>query len=60
MAHTLSADTATAPARKLKLDSEAVVRARIELAACFQMAAQRGFDEGICNHFSAVVPGHDP
>jgi ribulose-5-phosphate 4-epimerase/fuculose-1-phosphate aldolase len=59
MAHSLSADTAAVPTRKLKLDSEAVVRARIELAACFQLAAQQGFDEGICNHFSAVVPGHD-
>lgn len=47
------------PAPALKLDAPAIVQARIELAACFQMAAQRGFDEGICNHFSAVVPGHD-
>jgi len=23
------------------------------------MAARNGFEEGICNHFSAVVPGHD-
>ena len=59
MAHTLSVDTATASTRKLKLDSESVLRARMELAACFQLAAQCGFDEGICNHFSAVVPGHD-
>jgi len=59
MAHTLLANTATRPAPALKLDAPAIVQARIELAACFQMAAQRGFDEGICNHFSAVVPGHD-
>ena len=59
MAHTLLANTAMRPAPALKLDAPAIVQARIELAACFQMAAQRGFDEGICNHFSAVVPGHD-
>jgi len=59
MAHTLLANTAARPAPALKLDSPAIVQARIELAACFQMAAQRGFDEGICNHFSAMVPGHD-
>ncbi len=33
--------------------------ARVELAACFRLAARFGFEEGICNHFSAVVPGHD-
>lgn len=41
------------------LDSEAVREARRDLAACFRMAARNGFEEGICNHFSAVVPGHD-
>lgn len=59
MAHTLVARTAASPVPKPKLDADAVVQARIELAACFQLAAQQGFDEGICNHFSAVVPGHD-
>jgi ribulose-5-phosphate 4-epimerase/fuculose-1-phosphate aldolase len=39
------------------LDSEALAQARIDLAACFQMAARLGLEEGICNHFSAVVPG---
>ncbi|HEX6957373.1 MAG TPA: aldolase [Ferrovibrio sp.] len=41
------------------LDSEAVRQARIDLAACFRMAARLGLHEGICNHFSAMVPGHD-
>jgi ribulose-5-phosphate 4-epimerase/fuculose-1-phosphate aldolase len=58
MAHTLSSIGSTAPSRNVHLDSDAIVQARIELAACFQLAAQRGFEEGICNHFSAVVPGH--
>lgn len=39
--------------------SAAVAQARSELAACFRLAAQRGFEEGVCNHFSALVPGHD-
>ena len=40
-------------------DSGAVWQARVDLAACFRMAARLGFEEGICNHFSATVPGHD-
>ncbi|MGF6598576.1 ribulose-5-phosphate 4-epimerase/fuculose-1-phosphate aldolase [Paraburkholderia sp. GAS448] len=58
MAHTLSSIGSMAPSRNVRLDSDVIVQARIELAACFQLAAQRGFEEGICNHFSAVVPGH--
>ncbi len=41
------------------LDSEAVRNARVDLAACFRMAARLGLHEGICNHFSFVVPGRD-
>ena len=59
MAHTLSLDSVSTPSRKLQLDTDAVRQARIELAACFRFAARLGFAEGICNHFSAVVPGHD-
>lgn len=36
-----------------------ILEMRRELAACFRMAARYGMSEGICNHFSAVVPGHD-
>lgn len=32
---------------------------RRELAAAFRLAAKFGFSEGICNHFSSVVPGAD-
>lgn len=42
-----------------KLGSEEVWQACVDLAACFRMAARCGFEEGICNHFSAVVPGYD-
>ncbi len=41
------------------LDSEATREARIDLAACFRMAAALGLSEGVCNHFSAMVPGSD-
>ncbi|WP_110710342.1 aldolase [Salinicola sp. CR57] len=41
------------------LDSEAIREARRDLAACFRMAAALGMGEGICNHFSALVPGRD-
>ena len=38
----------------------ALQQARIDLTACFRMAARLGLEEGICNHFSAMVPGcHD-
>jgi ribulose-5-phosphate 4-epimerase/fuculose-1-phosphate aldolase len=32
---------------------------RRELAAAFRLAEKFGYSEGICNHFSAVVPGKD-
>jgi ribulose-5-phosphate 4-epimerase/fuculose-1-phosphate aldolase len=41
------------------LDSPEILQARIDLAACFRAAARAGLQEGICNHFSAVLPGHD-
>jgi ribulose-5-phosphate 4-epimerase/fuculose-1-phosphate aldolase len=59
MAHTLSVGELHASSNRARLDSDAVMQARVELAACFQLAAQRGFEEGVCNHFSAVVPGHE-
>ena len=42
-----------------KLDTAEIQNARRELAACFRMAARLGMHEGICNHFSAVVPGYN-
>lgn len=63
MAHMLpnAATPATAPARHNRPDlaTDAIRTAKEDLAACFRMAARNGFEEGICNHFSAVVPGHD-
>ncbi|WP_334174460.1 aldolase [Pseudoxanthobacter sp.] len=59
MAHELSL-TPAAPAvlRNLPLDTDAIQAARLDLAASFRWAARLGLAEGICNHFSAVVPGH--
>lgn len=41
------------------LDKPEVWQARVDLAACFRMAARLGLHEGICNHLSAMVPGSD-
>ena len=60
MAHVI--ESPTAPATRIgvsDLNSAEIRQARIDLAACFRMAARLGLHEGICNHFSAVVPGHD-
>ncbi|WP_376092390.1 aldolase [Roseomonas sp. CCTCC AB2023176] len=50
--------TTPAVLRNADLDTPAIRAARVDLAACFRMAARLGLQEGICNHFSAVVPGH--
>ncbi|CCE02365.1 aldolase [Bradyrhizobium sp. STM 3809] len=60
MAHAFTpASSSTPGANQPKLDTEAVWQARVDLAACFRMAARHGLEEGICNHFSALVPGYD-
>lgn len=58
MAHSMS-PAAPALLHNSDLDAPAVLQARIDLAACFRMAARLGMHEGICNHFSAVVPGRE-
>ncbi len=61
MAHSL--DKAAPPNRsgpnQPDLETGEIWQARVDLAACFRMAARYGMEEGICNHFSAVVPGYD-
>ncbi len=57
MAHAIGG--ATAVLRNTDLDGDVVWQARRDLAACFRMAARLGLHEGICNHFSAMVPGRD-
>jgi ribulose-5-phosphate 4-epimerase/fuculose-1-phosphate aldolase len=58
MAHTLSNTTRRVTSASLQLDAPEIQTARCELAACFRLAALHGYEEGVCNHFSAVVPGH--
>jgi ribulose-5-phosphate 4-epimerase/fuculose-1-phosphate aldolase len=59
MAHELNIATQASPAvlRNMNLESEEIWQARVDLAACLRMAARLGLEEGICNHFSALVPG---
>jgi ribulose-5-phosphate 4-epimerase/fuculose-1-phosphate aldolase len=58
MAHAVtSSQTARTSSSNEPIDTGAVRQMRVDLAACFRMAARRGLEEGICNHFSAVVPG---
>jgi ribulose-5-phosphate 4-epimerase/fuculose-1-phosphate aldolase len=38
---------------------EAVAQARIDLAACYRLAAHFHLNEGIDNHLTMLVPGHD-
>ncbi|MGE0058101.1 MAG: aldolase [Dehalococcoidia bacterium] len=60
MAHDLqSAPGSSRRVTALDLTSDAIMQARVDLAACFRAAARAGLQEGICNHFSAIVPGHD-
>ncbi|MBB5693642.1 aldolase [Muricoccus pecuniae] len=58
MAHALSpALPAAGLLRNSALDSPEIRQARVDLAACFRMAARLGLQEGICNHLSVLVPG---
>lgn len=59
MAHAFDAAANALDVNLTALDTPAIHQARIDLAACFRMAARLGMGEGICNHFSFVVPGHD-
>lgn len=58
MAHAIS-PAAPPLLRNSDLEAPPIRQARIDLAACFRMAARLGMHEGICNHFSTVVPGRD-
>jgi ribulose-5-phosphate 4-epimerase/fuculose-1-phosphate aldolase len=61
MAHALDTTRITERAHVAdgELDTVEIRQARIDLAACFRMAARLGMQEGICNHLSAVVPGRN-
>ena len=56
MAHAVTA-SGTQPLRSNEpLNADGLRRARVDLAACLRWAARNGLEEGICNHFSAVLP----
>ena len=38
--------------------NDAVWQARVDLAAAYRLAVLHGLNEGICNHFTVLVPGH--
>ena len=61
MAHGLDTTKVTQRARVTpgELDTPAIRQARVDLAACFRMAARLGMQEGVCNHLSAVLPGRE-
>jgi len=44
--------------RTQRPSQDAVWRARVDLAAALRFANRLGYSEGICNHFSVVVPGN--
>ena len=58
-AHPVSTSMPTSGPNQPRLDLQVVMQAEQDLAACFRMAARNGLEEGICNHFSALVPGYD-
>lgn len=47
------------PDAMLKVDSDPIKQARIDLAAAHRLAVIYGFHEGIDNHFTLMVPGYD-
>jgi ribulose-5-phosphate 4-epimerase/fuculose-1-phosphate aldolase len=59
MGHEFSAAASVAAVTLGTIDREALWQARVDLAAALRMAARLGLEEGICNHFSAMVPGRD-
>lgn len=44
--------------RPLPQETEAQRQARVDLAACYQLAAHFGLNEGIDNHLTLMVPGY--
>jgi ribulose-5-phosphate 4-epimerase/fuculose-1-phosphate aldolase len=59
MAHEFNVTASPARRNRPSLESLEIREMREELAACLRMAARLGMHEGICNHFSAVLPGYD-
>jgi ribulose-5-phosphate 4-epimerase/fuculose-1-phosphate aldolase len=47
----------TTPLRRIDPSADPVRQARVDLAAIHRLASRNGFDDGIWNHFTLVVPG---
>jgi ribulose-5-phosphate 4-epimerase/fuculose-1-phosphate aldolase len=44
--------------KSVQTPAEAEQRARVDLAACYRLAARFGLNEGIDNHLTLLLPGH--
>ncbi len=51
-------DDVNASLKSVQTLTEAERQARIDLAACYRLAAHFGLNEGIDNHLTLLVPGH--
>src|ERR1700684_1962432 len=51
-------DDMNANLKSVQAQTEAERAARIDLAACYRLAAHFGLNEGIDNHLTLMVPGH--
>jgi ribulose-5-phosphate 4-epimerase/fuculose-1-phosphate aldolase len=44
--------------KSFQTSADALTQARVDLAACYRLADRFGFNEGIDNHLTLMVPGH--
>jgi len=53
-----AAGTASVSTLAESAQADAYAQARVDLAACYRLAAHFGLNEGIDNHLTVLVPGH--
>lgn len=59
MAYELSLPSKGAQHSSINFDTDEIWQMRVDLAAVFRMSAHYGFNEGVDNHYSALLPGRD-
>ncbi|WP_336331454.1 aldolase [Pseudomonas putida] len=59
MANELIVNSAPAFLNRGNLDTDEVWQAKVDLAAVLRMSAHYGYNEGVDNHYSALLPGRD-
>lgn len=59
MAHELNPSKEVVDYSNLDLNAPEIWQARVDLAAALRMSAHLGMNEGIDNHYSALLPGRD-